>query len=118
MVMKRSLPNGMGVIMLIISVLAIAVAVFIAMSLYTNRGGVDTQDLAAPIDRASDINCASQIRKIEMQIQVYRVENDQYPQQLEQLEGLSDMDFCCPVTNDRYYYDAGSGQVSCPDHIH
>jgi hypothetical protein len=115
--MKWALPRGIGVIVLIVSVLAIAVAVFIAMSLYTGRGGVEPQDITAPIDRARDIGCASQIRKIEMQIQIYRVENDQYPQRLEMLEGLSDLDFCCPVTNNRYYYDASSGQVSCPDHI-
>lgn len=116
--MQWAFSKGMGVIVLIVTLLAITVAVFIAMSLYTGRGGVDPQDMAAPIDRASDISCASQIRKIDMQIQIYRLENGQYPQQLDQLEGLSDMDFYCPVTNNRYFYDVGSGQVSCPDHRH
>jgi hypothetical protein len=114
--MKVALHGGFGVIVLILSLLTIAVVVFVAISLYTGRGSVGSESIGTPIDRAKSIECEAQIRKVKMQLQIYRFENDKYPARLNLVEGLSNPDLQCPVTGSSFEYDAASGRVSCPDH--
>jgi competence protein ComGC len=114
--MKEAFHGGFGIVVLVLSLLVVAAAVFIALSLYTGQSSVGSENITTPVERARSIECEAQIRKVKMQLQLYRYENDRYPESLGSLEGLSATDFCCPVTSSPYDYDAGSGLVSCPDH--
>ncbi len=114
--MKETFHGGFGIIVLVLSLLIVAAAVFVALSLYTGQGSVGSENITAPVERARSIECEAQIRKVKIQLQLYRYENDRYPESLELLEGLSAADLCCPVTSSPYEYDAGSGLVSCPAH--
>jgi hypothetical protein len=70
-----------------------------------------------PVQRAKSVECLAQIRKVEMQVQLYSVQNGRYPERLDMLEALAEPDLHCPVTKSRYMYDPQSGRVSCPDHL-
>ena len=108
--------SGITAITLVISLLILAVITFtvITFLLGPQRGGPG--DVASPVQRAKSVECLAEIRKIEMQVQLYSVQNGRYPESLEILEGLAEPDLYCPVTQSRYLYDPQSGRVSCPDH--
>jgi len=72
--------------------------------------------LNTPIERASNIKCVSQLRKINTAIQMYGAENGKYPDRLQDLTVLSASDLICPVSNRPYSYDPAAGRASCPGH--
>lgn len=114
--MKVVFRRGFGVIALVLSLVFVAVVVFVAMALYTGQVNPGAGDIRTPLERARSVECEALVRKVTMQVDLYRVENDRYPQRLGVLEGLSAMDLSCPVTDTPYQYDNESGKVWCPAH--
>jgi hypothetical protein len=108
---------GLAALSLIIALVIIALMAFLAVRYFAGPGGSETGGRDSPIARARDVQCLAQIKKIEMQVQIYSVRHGQYPDNLEVLEDLVPEDLCCPVTQSPYQYDPQSGRVSCPDHI-
>ena len=108
---------GFAVLSVIVSLVIVAlIALFAVLYLQGQRGSEPGRG-DSPIQRARNVQCLAQIKKIEMQVQLYRVQNDTYPEALEMLEGLAEPDLWCPVTRSHYQYDPQSGRVFCPDHI-
>ncbi|UCD06074.1 MAG: hypothetical protein JSV98_02255 [candidate division WOR-3 bacterium] len=114
--MKVIFHRGFGVITLVLSLIVVAIVVFIAMALYTGQGSLGPEDIRTPVERARSVECEALVRKVKIQVDLYRFENDRYPQHLGVLEGLSDTDLRCPVTDTPYQYDNESGRVWCPAH--
>jgi hypothetical protein len=115
--MEQIRRSGFAVLTLIAALLVIALMAFIAIRYFAGQPGSETAGEGSPIERARNVQCLAQIEKIEMQVQLYNVENGQYPGNLEVLEGLKQQDLRCPLTQNAYHYDPQSGRVSCPDHI-
>ncbi|UCG93219.1 MAG: type II secretion system protein GspG [candidate division WOR-3 bacterium] len=114
--MKVIKPRGMALISIIIALLIAAILAFFAVTYYTGRGQEEAGPVTAPIDRAKVLQCQSQVRKIETAVQMYYAENVTYPTGLRELEGLSETDLYCPVTNSPYDYNPSTGRVTCPGH--
>jgi hypothetical protein len=108
---------GFTALSAIISLLIIALVAFFAILYYQGQRSLESGDIGSPIQRAKNVQCLAQIKKIEMQIQVNGVQNGRYPGDLGKVKGLSESDLRCPVTGSHYLYDVESGRVSCPDHI-
>lgn len=115
-IMESRSQQGMAAITLVIALLIIGIIVIAALSVYTGGTG-DKESVTAPIERAKNVQCFSQIRRVEMSIQTYRYEHGHFPQSLSELDDMSNNDFYCPVTGSPYEYDANTGTLSCPDHI-
>ncbi len=86
------------------------------MALYTGQNGPGSEDIRSPVERARSVECEALVRKVKMQVDLYRFENDRYPQRLGVLEVLSATDLSCPVTDTPYHYDNEAGKVWCPAH--
>jgi hypothetical protein len=114
--MKLKTPGGMAFISLIFALLIAALLAFFAITYYTGRKSEAEAPVSTPVERARDIQCQSQIRKIETALQIYYGENLRYPQHLRELQDLSEADFYCPITHNPYGYDPHTGKVTCPDH--
>ena len=108
--------DGMAAIALVIALLIIGIIVIAALSVYTGGPG-DKESVTSPIERTKNVQCFSQIRRVEMSVQTYRYEHNHFPQSLSELDDMSERDFYCPVTGSPYVYDANTGTLSCPDHI-
>jgi len=115
--MKVMFHRGFGVIALVLSLVVVAIVVFVAMTLYTGQGNLGPDDIRSPVERARSVECEALVRKVKTQVDLYRFENDRYPQSLDLLEGLSATDLSCPVTDTHYQYDHESGEVWCPAHM-
>jgi hypothetical protein len=102
---------------LIIALLIVALITFLIISYTLGKGGATSAGVRSPIQRAKSVECLAQIKKVEMQVQLYSAEHGRYPENLEAVEGLTDADLRCPVTGKYYLYDAASGRVSCQDHV-
>lgn len=114
--MKTGSRNGMAAIALIIALVIIGIIVIAALSVYTS-GTQDKERVESTIERTRNVQCFSQIRRVEMSIQMYRYEHGHFPQHLSDLDDMSERDFYCPVTGSPYDYDANTGTLTCPDHI-
>jgi competence protein ComGC len=112
-VMERS---GLTVLALILSLLVIALTAFVVIAYLSGQGGGEGS-VESPIKRARNVECLAQVKKVEMQVQIYSAQNGRYPESLDMVEGLSEPDLHCPVTQKHYQYDPQSGRISCPDHI-
>lgn len=105
----------MAAIALVIALLIIGIIVIAALSVYTGGAG-DKESVTSPIERTKNVQCLSQIRRVEMSIQTYRYECGHFPQSLSELDDMSERDFYCPVTGSPYDYDQETGRLTCPDH--
>ncbi|UCF70354.1 MAG: type II secretion system protein GspG [candidate division WOR-3 bacterium] len=107
---------GLSALSLIMSLLVVGLVAFLVIGYMSGKGGGDSAAVS-PIERAQSVECLAQVKKIEIQVQMYSVQNGRYPETLEMVEGISERDLHCPVTQNAYDYDPQSGRVSCPDHI-
>lgn len=114
--MKKRQDTGFAALSLIISLLVIAVIAFLVISYSLGNRGVPSSTAQSPLQRAKNVECLAQIKKIEMQVHLYSVQNGKYPVNLGEVEGLFDSDLRCPVTGNPFLYDPESGRVSCQDH--
>jgi len=115
--MEKGRHSGFAALSLIVTLVIVTLIALFAVLYLRGQRGFEPARGDSPVQRARNVQCLAQIKKIEMQVQLYRVQNDRYPEALEMLEGLSEPDLCCPVTRSHYQYDPQSGRVSCPDHI-
>lgn len=113
--MKRGIARTYAFLVLIIALVIVAVLVYKAGIIYT-RGSRENQTAVAPPERANILQCQTQIRKIEMAIQIYYTENGKYPEKLEDLNDISAQETFCPVTGQAYIYNYENGSVICPQH--
>lgn len=63
--------------------------------------------------------CRSQLSQLRQAVQVYRVDNEQNPASLTELNLNMPAEFYrCPVTKQDYLYDPSTGNIKCanPDH--
>ena len=109
--------SGFAALSVIMSLLTIALIALIAIILLRGPQGSSGSGAESPIQRAKNVHCLAQIKKIEMEVQLYCVQHGKYPASLGMLGGLEESDFQCPVTGTGYEYDPHSGRISCPDHI-
>lgn len=114
--MKSNVGKIIGLISIIISLLVGAILLVTSINIYTGGRNQGAESVTAPIERAKSVECLSQIRKIEMAIQIYYVENTRYPERLEGITDLSNQDLYCPLTQKPYNYEPTTGRVRCPDH--
>ena len=114
--MRKGDNSGFAVLSLIISLLIVALLAFLVITYMTGRHGPAPGQAESPIQRAKNVECLAQIRKIETQVQFYSVQHGQYPASLGEVGGLLEEDLFCPVRGNRYLYDAESGRVACLDH--
>jgi competence protein ComGC len=115
--MLKTRQSGFTALSLILSLLVIAFTAFLIVGYLSGQRDGTTGAVDSPIKRARSVECLGQIRKIEMQVQLYSVQNGRYPEGLSGLRTLSEADVRCPVTQNYYQYDVLSGRVSCPDHV-
>jgi len=115
--MEKRRRSGFAALSLIMSLLVIALIALFAVVYFRGKRGPESPSGDSPIQRARNVQCLAQIKKIEMQVQLYSVQNGRYPEDLGMLEGLAEPDLRCPITQRHYQYDPQSGRVSCPDHI-
>jgi competence protein ComGC len=114
---KKGRRSGFAALSLIISLLVVALTVFLVISYLLRQQDKTPEGIDSPIQRARNVQCLAQIKNIELQVQLYSVQNGRYPDNLEMLEDLAAPDLRCPITQSYYQYDPQSGRVSCPDHI-
>jgi len=106
----------MALISIVFSLLITAIIVFAVLTIY--KGGKKDEEnvIGSPVERGKGVQCLTQIRRIEAAIQMYAAEHNRYPSSLDEMDYLSDKEFYCPVTGNRYKYNASTGEVTCPDH--
>ena len=114
--MTKSTKRGFAVISLIISLVFLAFIVVLVVFYLGRQDKAGREETTTPLARARSVECLAQIKKVEMQVHLYYVEKNQYPGELRSLEGISDSDLLCPVTQSFYLYDSRTGRLSCPDH--
>ena len=114
--MAKLTQRGFAAISLVLALVVIALIVVVAVAFLGRQESAGPGHVLAPIARAKSVDCLAQIRKVELQVHLYYVENSRYPEDLSRLEGLSDSDLQCPVTKSIYLYDPSTGRISCPDH--
>jgi hypothetical protein len=102
----------------VIGVVALVLGAILAFVIFRPLTPKNTPSpvLNAPIQRAQNLACRAQIRKVETAVQIYAAENGKYPDRLDAVEELSDSDLICPLTNRPYRYDPANGRVSCLGH--
>jgi len=115
--MQKRRRSGFTALSLIFSLVVIVLIAFLVIGYLSGQRDGIPGAVDSPIKRARSVECLAQIKIIEMQIQLYSVQNGRYPESLSGIEGLSASDLRCPVTQNNYRYDVQSGRVSCPDHI-
>ncbi len=103
-------------ISIIFSLLITAIIIIAALTIYKGGKKDEGSVITTPIERGKGVQCLAQIRRVETAIQMYVAEHKGYPSSLTELEDLSEEEFHCPVTKNRYHYNAVTGKVSCPDH--
>ena len=114
--MKSTSKSGLTSLSLIIALLIMAFLAFFAIRYFTGQHGVDSRGSESPLQRAKSVQCFAQIKKIELQIQLFSAQNGRYPENLEMLDELDELDLYCPVTQSQYEYIQQMGRVYCPDH--
>lgn len=114
--MKKGPRPGFAGLSLVISLLIVALIAFLVISYLVGQRGQMSGGVVSPIQRAKNVECLAQIEKIEMQVNLYSVQNGKYPENLGELDDLLESDLRCPVTGNAYLYDSESGRVSCQDH--
>lgn len=108
--------HGMAALALVVALVIIGIIVIAALSVYTGGTG-DEESVTSPIERSKNVQCLSQIRRVETSLQMHRYEHNTFPQSLGELDDMSDNDFYCPVTGSQFDYDPMTGKLHCPDHI-
>ncbi len=107
---------GLSALSLIMSLVIVGFIAFLVIGYMSGKGGGESA-VDSPIERAQSVECLAQVKKVEIQVQMYSVQNGRYPETLELVETISEPDLRCPVTRNAYGYDPQSGRVLCPDHI-
>jgi hypothetical protein len=113
---KSTSKGGLAPLSLIIALLIMAFLAFFAIRYFTGQHGFDSGGSESPLQRAKNVQCLAQIKKIELQIQLFSAQNGRYPENLEMLDELDELDLYCPVSQSRYDYIQHTGRVYCPDH--
>jgi hypothetical protein len=108
--------RSLGILPVVGSLIVLALLIIVALQVY--GGGKDNAGPAvtAPIERASALQCRTQVRNVTTAIEFYAARHGYYPADLHDLENMADEMFYCPVTKTPYVYDPQTGQVRCPDH--
>lgn len=114
--MENHETRGMALISIIISLLIMALLIYVALTLYSGGKDNATETITAPIERGRAVQCLAQIRKVEIATQMYLAENGRYPSSLNEVEDLTKEDFYCPVTKNLYNYNPRTGEITCPYH--
>ena len=99
-------------VLVLVGVTAVALVVFLPH----RPKSAPAPQLSVPIERANNVKCVVQMKKINTAIQMHGSENGKYPGRLEDLTVLSSSDLICPVANRPFLYDSVAGRVSCPGH--
>jgi len=114
--MKDQGPRSLGVLPIIGSLMVLALLIVVALQIYTGEKNQDIQTITKPIERASILQCRTQIRNLRTTIEMYSVQYGKYPADLRTLENIDESMRYCPVTRNAYSYDPETGKVTCPDH--
>jgi hypothetical protein len=109
---RLSVTGVVAGVLILIAVIVVAIILFWPAKPKTEPSST----LSVPIERAKNIQCLTQLRKVTAAIQMSAAENGKYPGRLQDLDVLSGTDLICPVSNRAYRYDSISGRVSCPGH--
>ncbi|KPK63864.1 hypothetical protein AMJ83_05290 [candidate division WOR_3 bacterium SM23_42] len=114
--MAKATRGGFTAISLVLSLVILAFVVVIGIAYLGRQQSGASGDTSTPLARARSVECLAQIKKVEMHVHLHYVEKGQYPKALRGLEGVSDSDLRCPVTESLYRYDSETGRIFCPDH--
>jgi hypothetical protein len=114
--MAKVTRGGFAAISLVLSLVILAFVVVIAVAYLGRQQSGAPGGTSTPLVRARSVECLAQIKKVEMQVHLHYVEKGQYPEELCILEGVSESDLRCPVTESLYLYDSETGRIFCPDH--
>jgi hypothetical protein len=114
--MKERAPRSLGLIPIVGSLLIVAILIVVAVQIYGGGQGTETETMTKSIDRASEVQCRTQLRNLAVAIELYSVQYGQFPSDLTALESIPAEMFMCPVTRQPYVYDRETGEAYCPEH--
>ena len=105
----------------LIGLLAAIVIIGILFTLYgggftggsSQPGGAATT-IGGTKDRAQDVLCQTNLQQLRYAISIHQGNMGSYPPSLGSLESSASLAFTCPVGEEPYEYDPGSGTVRCP----
>ena len=79
-----------------------------------SQPGGATTTLGGAKDRAQDVLCQTNLQQLRYAISIYQGNMGGYPPSLGSLESSASLTFTCPVGEEPYQYDPGSGTARCP----
>jgi competence protein ComGC len=99
-----------------IGLLAVIVIIAILAVVFLRPGGKGQEKKSMPAQvqqKASGVECQSNLNQVRQMIQMYQTDNEQNPPSLQALSGLPAGFTQCPVGGEPYWYDPQSGRVTC-----
>ena len=111
------LRNNHGQLAIIEIVVVVAIIVALAYFLMPRYLGGPGQGIKnggppTPRERASGVECMSNINQVRQAINMYQQSNEKYPASLSE-GGVPDSIAKCPITGTPYSYDPSQGRVWC-----
>ena len=97
-------------LLVVIAIIAILAVVFLRPG---SKGDTKKSMPAQVQDKATGVECQSNLAQVRQMIQMYQMDNEQNPPNLQALSGLPAQFLCCPVGGEPYWYDPASGRVGC-----
>lgn len=110
----RQLPARRGETMIGLVVVVAIIAILAVVFLRPGHKGDTKKSMPAQVQqKASGVECQSNLSQVRQMIQMYQTDNEQNPPTLQALSGLPAGFLACPVGGEPYWYDAQSGRVGC-----
>jgi len=107
--------SGLALIELIVAIIIIVILAAAFYGLWGRKGKGDKSMPAQVKDKATGVECQSNLRQLRMSIDMEKQVSDQPPATLPSgLESISK----CPISGQAYTYDARTGQVGCTTQGH
>jgi len=98
---------GLVIVVAIIAILAVVI-------LRPGHKGDSKKSMPAQVQqKASGVECQSNLNQVRQMIQMYQSDNEANPPNLQALKGLPPEFLRCPVGGEPYWYDSPTGRVGC-----
>lgn len=104
----------------LVELLVVLVIILVLLAIFAPKylGGSkrpDGKPIESPIQRAHSVECTNNLSQLRQAYKMATMEDDTIrPQTLREVgRGFPESMFSCPVGNQPYQYDAGSGRIAC-----
>ena len=114
------LNNECGAVGLIALLVCVAIGLVIVVVMMgptrTNKSGKAQTTYGQAKEKATDVECQSNLRQIRAAIEIYRTEHEAPPPSTADIKiGVSDPKFLsCPVGGEAFVYNPQAGTITCP----